>query len=215
MIKNSLKLWILLLMVSGLNACTQNTPSMMNTSPVQVSQTTLMEQIPLNNLNDQIIEALAHHYNQNGVSDLDLTMTYNPTSSSFTAMNAVHELGHIKAALQKKNITNVMTQTLAVSNGSPSLIISYDVMQAAAPHDCTSMPGLERDDTTRFLGDYKFGCSIETMLSKQIARPSDLQGNAGLGQRDGRRDAVILDPYSGGQPREALEGIERDDLTTN
>jgi len=85
-------------------------------------------------------------------------------------------------------------------------------VQALAPNDCDLMPGLNTEQTTRFMDGYKFGCSTETMLSKQIAHPADLQGNGKLGARDGRRDAIILDSYKRGEPREGLEGIERDDL---
>ena len=195
-----------------LSACTQNTPSMMNTSPVQLSYTTMMEQILLEDINDGLLSALANHYLKNGTSMLDLTMTYDPKSKTFTAMRAVNELKRIKAALNKKGVTNITTQTTAIPKGVPSLMVSYDMVQALAPSDCETLPGLEKDTTTRFIGDYKFGCSIETMMAKQVAYPSDLQGNGGLGKRDARREAVILDPYGRGEPTVPLEGVERDDL---
>lgn len=197
-----------------LSACTQYTPSMMNNSPVQLSQTTMIEQIMLKDIHDETLSLLANHYHENATSALDLTMTYDPKSKSFTAMNAVHELKQIKDFLSKKGIKNILVQTQAVPNGTPSLMVSYDMVQAMAPADCTLMPGLDKANTTRFIGEYKFGCSTETMVAKQVARPSDLQGNATMDQRSARRDAIILNGYSRGEPRTPLEGIEREDLAT-
>ncbi len=197
-----------------LSACTQYTPSMMNKSQVQLSNATMMEQVLLKDINDSVLSALADHYLKNGTSMLDLTMTYNPTSKSFTAMKAVHKLKDIKEVLKKKGVTNITSQTMAIPNGVASLMVSYDMVQALAPNDCALMPGLSKEDTTRFLEDYKFGCSTETMIAKQIAHPLDLQGNGTLGPREARREAVILDGYSRGEPREPLDGVERDDLAS-
>ncbi len=214
--KKNFKILQMLVLVSALAlpACTQTTPSMMNESAIQLSQTTIVEQVLFEDINDNVLSALSSHYLQNGTSALDLTMTYNPTSKNFTAMNAVHELGHIKDNLKKNGVTSVTTQTMAVPNGVPSLMVSYDMVQALAPHDCATMPGLERNGTTRFLGQYKFGCSVDTMVARQIAHPADLQGNSGLGTRDARREALILDGYSGAEPSVPLEGLERDGLTS-
>lgn len=199
-------------MMLSLSACTQNTPSMMNTSAVQLSHTTMMEQIAFEDINDHVLSSLAAHYLKNGTSEMDLTMVYNPTSQDFTAMSAVHELNHIKNFLKKKGVHNVASQTTAIPNGHASLIVSYDMVQALAPQGCDVMPGLVKDDTTRFLGDYKFGCSTETMLAKQIAHPADLQGNGKLGARDARRDAIVIDNYQRGESRTPLEGLGRNDL---
>ncbi len=197
------------------SACTQYTPSMMSTSTAQLSNTTTMEQVPLAYINDATLSDLASHYKAHGTSALDLTMTFDPKSKSFTAMNAVHKLKHITADLKKKNVVNVTTQTAAIEKGTPSLLISYDMVQALAPLGCDLMPGLESSDTTRFIPDYKFGCSKETMLARQIARPKDLLGNDAMDDAGGRRAAIVTDGYKGGVPRAPIEGIERGDLAAN
>jgi len=149
----------------GLTACTQYTPSMMNSSKVQLSHSTIMEQIAFEDIHDQSLSALAAHYAKNGVSDLDLTMTYDPTCPKFTKMSAEHELKHVRSFLSKKSVKNITSQITAVPKGKPSLIVSYDIVQALAPNDCQLMPGLDGEQTTRFVDEYKFGCSTETMLS--------------------------------------------------
>jgi type IV pilus biogenesis protein CpaD/CtpE len=74
------------------------------------------------------------------------------------------------------------------------------------------MPGLYSNETGRFIGDYKFGCGVETVFAKQIARPSDLEGRSEMGMRDARRDSVILENYSSGAVQQPLDGIDRSDL---
>ncbi len=195
-------------------ACTQTTPSMMNVSPVELSRETVVEQIPLEEINDGLLAQIANHHQKNSNSPLELTMTYDPKSKNFTAMNAVNELKRINKALRYKGVSNMVTQTVAVPEGNPSLMVSYDTVMAHAPSDCDPMPGLNNNQTGRFLGDYKFGCGVESMIARQIARPSDLEGNATLGPRDSRRDSAVIEEYSAGIPREPLEGIEREDLTS-
>jgi type IV pilus biogenesis protein CpaD/CtpE len=199
-----------------LAACApQSTSTMMNTSPVELSRETVVEQIPMTQMNDASIFVLAEQYRKDGNGSLDLTMTYDPKSSDFTAMSALHDLKHIKVVLKTKNITDVLTQTLAVPDGKPSLIVSYDTIRAQAPSDCMPTPGLESNETGRFIGDYKFGCGVESLIAKQIARPSDLEGNATLATRSARRESLVVEGYSAGVPREPLNGVERSDLSAD
>lgn len=197
-----------------LMACTQTTPSMMNTSKPELSRETVVEQIAVEDINDGLLSRIAAHHRKSSNGPLELTITYDPKSKSFTAMKAVNELKHVSEVLKYKGVRNMVTQTLVVPEGNPSLLVSYDTVMAHAPSDCDIMPGLDTNKTGRFLGDYKFGCSVETMFTQQIARPADLEGNATLGKRDARRDSVVVEDYAIGNPRPPLEGIERDDLTS-
>ena len=215
--KNKIQNSFLSLLALGLlSACgPQHTPSMMNTSPVELARETIVEQISAKNINDADLAVLAEQYRRDSVGTLDLTMTYDPKSTEFTAMNALHGLKSAKMALQQKGIQNISTQTLAVPDGKASLMVSYDRVRAQAPSDCTPMPGLDTNETDRFIGDYRFGCGVETLLAKQIARPSDLEGNAGLGSRDARRDSIVIEDYAAGVPRTELDGLERENLASN
>ena len=209
--KNILVIFIALL---SLSACTMTTPSMLNDTRMHLSKTTMMEQIKYSDLNNDVLSALAAHYSKNGMSSLELTMTYNPADTKFDAGEAAHQLRHVKQALAKKNVTNVITQTQAITGGTPSLLVSYDMVQMGAPYNCDTMPGLYREKTTRFIGDYKFGCSVDTMMAQQIAHPTDLMGNSEMGIASGRRQAGVIDGHLRGEPKELLVGVERDDLAT-
>ena len=205
---------VFILAIGFLSACTQSTPSMMNVSKIELAHETIVEQIPLSDVTDSNMSVLASHYHKNGKGPVDLTMTYDPKSKTFTAMKAIHALKKAEGVLKRKGLNNISAQTLAVPDGKPSLMVSYDIARAQAPSDCGHMPGLQSNDTTRFIDEYKFGCGVETMVAKQVAHPSDLEGTSEMGSRPARRDAVVLDGYSSGAPREPLDGIERDDLSS-
>lgn len=197
-----------------LGACTQSTPSMMNTAQVELRRETSVEQIPISEVNETNIAVLADQYRKHGTGPLDLTMTYDPRSKDFTAMNARRALQVVENDLRKSGVKDITAQTLAVPEGHASLMVSYNVVDALPPSNCEPMPGLEHNETGRFIGDYKFGCGVEKMFAKQIARPADLEGNSDMGVSEGRRNTVILENYASGQPQQPLEGIERGDLAS-
>ncbi|NCO04426.1 MAG: hypothetical protein GW903_09570 [Alphaproteobacteria bacterium] len=202
------------LSVFVLGACTQTTPSMMNTQKPLLVNETIIEQVALNDLSDDMLESLAARYSKNGTGPLELTMAFDPTSKSFTAMSAVQKLQSIKTVLAHKGVRDVVTETLSIKGAQPALMVSYDSLRAQGPQGCKMIPGLDNNETSRFLGDYQFGCGTETMMARQIANPADLQGNDGLGPRSGRREANILNGYENGAPREPLVVLGRENLTT-
>ncbi len=196
-----------------LTACAaQTSPSMMNNSSVELVAETSVEQIALKDVNENILSSIASHYQKNADSPLSLSVTYDPKSKNFTAMKAVHALSHMKKTLSQKGVTNVTTHTIPVVGGIPTLMVSYDMLSAQAPSNCPVMPGIDSNDTTRFMGDYKFGCTTETMLSKQIATPSDLMGTSEMSPASARRESGAIEAYSAGEPNEPLQGLERDNL---
>jgi len=192
-------------------ACTQTTPSMMNTTPLTVMEETMIDQVAYSDLTPATLDAIAAHYNKNGNSAVELTMTYDPSNKSFGKHSAGQALQKMKMGLDKRGVKMVNTDVMAVKDTNPTVIISYDVVTAQAPADCDETPGLYTNKTGRFVGDYKFGCGVETMFAKQIAHPADLLGNDGLGgENSARRATGVAEPYLAGVPRQPLEGVERD-----
>lgn len=207
------KAFLSILSVLALTACTQNTKSMMNTSRVEIKKQTVMEQVPVSQINDVVLSALSDDYKRLGSGALELTMVFDPKSKTFTAMSALKKLEEVKFKLARKGVKTVVTETLAVDGAQPSMMISFDSVHAGAPSDCGVMPGLDNNQTTRFIGEYKFGCSVETMLAKQIARPSDLEGVGGLDNAGGgRREANVVETYASGAPQDPLTIIDRNSM---
>ena len=54
--------------------------------------------------------------------------------------------------------------------------------------------------------DYRLGCTIETQISRQVARPGDLEGRDTMDNPDGRKTANTVEPYMTGAPNPALTG---------
>jgi len=195
--------------------CTQTSPSMMNTAKVEIVHETAMDQIPLSAVNEGYLNHLAAQYERYGEGPVDISVTYDPSSRSFTAGKAVREAERIAASLKKKGVRNIVAGTLPVNAEAPVLMATFDTIHAQAPSDCDPMPGLENNLTGREIGDYRFGCGVESMMAQQIYRPSDLKGNVMTDPVDGRRTANVIEYYRNvdeAQVREDLERLERADL---
>jgi len=201
---------------TALYGCAQSTPSMMNPHKAELIMSTEIDQVPLNRVDDVYLAVLASEYHRYGSGPLALAMAYDPASRSFTARSAIEKLEHVKQKLKKKGIRNVTTETVPVDGGEAALMVTYDSYHARPPSQCDNMPGFENNPTTRFIGDYKFGCSVETAFSKQIYRPADLKGvSGGVSEGDGRRAANVVEQYRDYSPEEAeteLETLEREDI---
>ncbi len=209
---------LLLMMGSSLmvTACSrQSTPSMMNTSKPQVISETAMQQVPVKHTGMGYLHKLADEYQRYGADTLRLSLAYDPASKDYNAVKAFKDLSRIKSGLNELGIQAISAETVKVEGTEPMLMVSYESARAAAPAGCRNMPGLENGLTTEKIGDYRFGCSVDTMLAKQIYRPADLQGSAGADDGDGRRAANSVEYYRRVEREEAeapLIRIERTDI---
>lgn len=208
---------LIVLSLGLLAACApQNTPSMMNVNKVQLQHQVAVQQIPLADINDVTLTLITDDYHRYGSGPLDLAMVFDPASKNFTAMQARNKLREVEANLKGRGIRAVRTRTAAVEQGTPSLMISYESYQALAPADCDLMPGIEHHQTTRDIAQYRFGCSTESLLARQIARPADLMGRGGdTAPSDGRRATNIVEEWRNYGPNDAnakLERIGREDM---
>lgn len=191
----------LVLGCAALGACAQQyTPSLMNTSKIELERETHMEQIPLNMVDDLSMAILADQYTRYGTGALELTMTYDPASKTFTAMKALQELNKAKDMLEKKGVAGVKTSTLPVAGESPVLMVLYPSATAHAPSDCGAMPGLYDNVTDvkrEITNGYRIGCGIETAMAQQVYRPADLEGRGGqdMGVSEGRRLTNVVETY--------------------
>ena len=192
------------------------TPTNLSNERVELQSETVMGHMPYHEVDEITLVSVAHSYKKYGVSPLELTMTYDPNDQKSKTNIVSKALDELKASLAKKGLTNVKTDIIPAAGEPQTLIISYDAVTAHAPSNCGTMPGLRDKKTTRFLNDYKLGCGIESMLAQQIARPADLMGNGSIAEHsDGRRGAIVVEGYRIGAPNERIEGVERDDLSSD
>lgn len=208
---NKSTLCLVSLSATLLTACApQYTPSMMNTHRAELVRQTAIEQIPLSEIDDVTLTLLADDYRRYGNGPVDLAMVYDPTSKTYTAMKARNQLREIESGLKQRGVHSIQTRTVSVEKGQAALMVSYESIQVQAPTDCHTMPGLEDYRTERDIAAYRFGCSTETMLARQIARPSDLMGRgADNTPSDGRRATNVIEEYRNYGASDANRALEQ------
>lgn len=214
--KKTIAVSLLMIGVSLLPACArQSTPSMMNTSRPQVVPETRLEQMPVESVSSGYLYNVADNYARYGVDSLHLSLAYDPADKTYGAMKAFNDLSSYKDKLKGMGVRSITAETVKTDGVQPTLMVSYDSVTAQAPAGCRNMPGFDDGLTSGDIGDYRFGCSVDTMLAKQIYRPADLYGNGSSDVGDGRRAANSVEYYRQITPEEAegdLNRIQRSDI---
>lgn len=214
--KNTKVIAVLLIGTSLLAGCArQSTPSMMNTSLPRVAEETTMDQIPVENVSEGYLYKVAQNHERYGTNSLMLSLSYDPSSKSYDAMKAFQDLARFKESLRKMGVSSIKAETVKTTGGVPTLMVAYDSVTAQAPEGCRNMPGFDDGLTTHDIADYKFGCSVDTMIAKQIYRPSDLKGNDASDAIDGRRATNVTEYYRRVEQNEVegdLNRIQRSDI---
>jgi pilus biogenesis lipoprotein CpaD len=214
--KQNLTLMFAVMGCAVLVGCQQSTPSMMNVDKVELVTQTGIDQVPMAKINDGYLSALASQYGRYGEGPIDLTISYDP-SSAYSTTRAIDDLAGLSAALGRKGLKDVHTATLPVSGqDEPMLMVAYDTVTAKAPSNCGNMQGLYDYQTSRDVGQYRFGCGVEQMLARQVSRPADLRGRGTADPGDGRRASNVSEAYRAvtvDQVNTELESFTRDDIT--
>ena len=212
--KKTIALTLLLVSATTLTACgRQSTPSMMNTTRPQLLSETTLQQVPVSEVSDGYIYNLVDNYKRYGADTLQLSLAYDPASKTYTAMKAFEDLASIKGKLAKLGVRSVKAETVKSEGVSPTLMISYDAVKAAGPAGCRNMPGFDDGLTTGHIGEYKFGCSVDSLIAQQVYRPTDLAGRAGSDPIDGRRATNTIEHYRNVSEQEAEGDLDRFDRT--
>jgi type IV pilus biogenesis protein CpaD/CtpE len=197
----------------SLAACEMYAESHVNDRRMQVREERLVDEVPTARLNQDYVGRIAQDYSQNGRGAVDLTVTYDPTSKTNTAMHAGDEAARLARTFRKEGMTDINTSVLPVRDqGAESMtIIAYTSYQAAAPKNCGVMPGY-KDTVLEVDPSYKIGCTVESTFAQQIADPSDLLGDAELSTyRDGQATAFSVNGYRTGAQNEPLDGVTASD----
>ncbi len=165
---------------------------------------------PTTEMNDARVKEIADHYTNHGSGPIEVTVTYDPQSPFNTAMRASDQAAMLSRAFAARK-TAVTVGVLPV-NGQGDVsqtYVHYNSMDALPPPGCTELFDGNRNtgDTPE---DYGFGCTIETAVSRQVARPADLAGRADMDGADARRQAAIVDVYRSGKPNAPLPAASSD-----
>ncbi|PCK00554.1 MAG: hypothetical protein COA45_01910 [Zetaproteobacteria bacterium] len=184
-------------------------PSAINEKPVRVQEEMLTHDVELSGVDDDYVGSLARHYTKHGGGPMDLIVTYDPRSYRNTAMGATNRISEIVSALRERGVVDINASIMPIKaqGDEARLLVTYNSFTAHAPEGCDElMPGMNG----RLVGDsseYKLGCSIKTMMARQVAKPRHLLGRGATGTpTDGRSAANIVDLYRMGEENTALEG---------
>lgn len=200
---------IALACTTPLIACAPKKPWLMEETnltpaPMRIVESRHIVKKPLSQVTSDDINSAARLYGRNGAGPLYLVVAYKEQGKA-------HALDGKAAAIANELNANGVTAKDIVSSivpletDQPIMLIAFDTLEARGPKGCTDMPGFDRVPGTTEDYDYKLGCGVHSMMSKQIANPRDLNGVAGLGGRnDGERAANIVATYRTGEARDFL-----------
>jgi type IV pilus biogenesis protein CpaD/CtpE len=175
---------------------------------IQVEKSVYNEQRLASEVDEPFLDGVARAYDKRGVGPMELTVSYDPASRSNTAMKATATAKSLAAVLNRYGVRNQNVSVMPVQKqGSESIVfISFDSYGALPPKDCSMIAGME----TRMVDsdpDYKLGCSINTVMTKQLARPKDIAGQGSQDHfTDGRRSTRIVEIYRQGSKDDPLQG---------
>ncbi len=193
----------------SLAGCNLYAPPSLSENVVQVREETFTKDVLVSEVNNGFIGAVARNYTKYGNGKMDLIITYDPKSYRNTAMTATNKMSDIVSAFRDYGVNNVNAGIMPIkSQGEEArLLISYDALSAHAPKGCDEvMPGIN-GSTVEYNENYKLGCSIETMVARQVAKPAHLLGRGATGEpTDGRAASNIVDAYRAGEQNDSLEG---------
>lgn len=185
-----------ILAVSGasLTGCSLDTPTAFTQKKVEVIEDTrVLEETAI--LDEDALRVIADQYMSSGHGPIDITVTYNPASKTNTARKASEQAARVAQILKRNSVTDVETEILPVHNDQSLTVISYTYYTAQAPSGCGFLENISDEDLQDYK-DYRIGCSTETYLAQQIARPKDLVGENEIEEDlDGRKQANVLGAY--------------------
>jgi len=151
-------------------------------------------------MNKGMIHAVGDYYNRFGNGPMNIVVSFDPQSKTNTLPLAEKSLGAIRGGLSKVGVSDI-NGTVSAMQGSGDIsttLISFPAMTASAPKGCGLMPGYEDvsadiPNETSIKPPYGYGCTVESLLAKQVSKPSDLLGKQGFETNgDGRRAERVL-----------------------
>lgn len=191
-----------LALTSTLGACSfMDTPTWVNQNRVEVHDDQFTDTVATDEIDDGTLHAISVYHYRYGNGPLTAAVSYDPKSSRNTKGKAEAAAKRIRDGLNAKGVKDVrITTTAAPGSGAVSTtVISFPAIVAQAPTGCTMMPGYDSPASSPSKADidnpdYRYGCTIETLMARQVSRPSDLLGKPGFDSNaDGRRQADVLE----------------------
>lgn len=150
------------------------------------------------------LRSIQNHYAEHGEGSVQLVGIYDPHTNSKALVTS--SLRTLSVALENQG-ANVHTELIPLAEHS-SVSIQYQTVQARAPKHCTTMAGYRNTDIGNNT-NYNIGCTLETLIAKQVSNPRDLLGNSEMSSTgQARSSANIINAYALGGQNEPLGGYQ-------
>lgn len=198
----------------SLGGCSMDMPTALSQKPAEVVQETKRIELNASEVDDQVLAGIAQDYLYSGDGPVDLTVTYNPASKTNTAMMASDNVARMAAALKRNKVPVVRTDILPVSGAETSLaLFRFAGYRAQMPSGCTNFEDID-DKVHENFRAYQLGCSTESYIAQQVARPRDLLGRGDIQEETGaRKHANNIEAYKWGA--NLLDDVEADTTSDN
>lgn len=151
-------------------------------------------------INKTTIHAIGDYYDRYGNGTMNIVVSFDPKSKLNSQAQAEKSVLAIKSGLNKVGVSDI-TGAVSEMKGSgdfSTTLISFPALTASKPAGCGLMPGYEDPSAdipndTNIKPPYGYGCTVESLLAKQVSKPSDLLGKQGFETNgDGRRAERVL-----------------------
>ena len=218
----TLKILLCVTVLTQVSACSIDEPTWVSSSRVEVHEEGFSDTFDTTSLDKGMLRAIGVNYYRYGNGPMDVTVSYNKNSGSNSQQRASSEAKRIESELKRNGVRNLRVGTAPNENtGDVSKTrISFPALTAKPPQDCGLMPGYvdaqtgTPEDAEGGPKGYAMGCTIETMMAKQIARPGDLLGRPGFETNaDARRQEAVIwqRGYYGNKSFDPLNGESASD----
>lgn len=171
------------------SACTTlDEPTWVSPARVEVHEEGFRDSFNTATLDDPTLRAIGVNYDRYGNGPMDVAVSYDPQSKTNNKQAAEKQAARIEHELRRNGVGNLRISTSPVTSAGEksSALVSFPALTARPPAGCGMMPGYT-DAQTEVAKDaegppegYQMGCSVETLMAKQILHPADLLGRKGF-----------------------------------
>lgn len=191
----------------SLAACSMSAPTFMSRKKIEVVEDVRHLNMETARLDKAALSDIAGEYLDHGDGPVHVTVTYDPAVRGNTAMMATDNAARISSSLRRLNVGDVEAEILPVHGQAASTtLISYTNYTARAPGGCANFDTLDDNDPGNYR-DYELGCSTETYIARQVARPQDLLGREGNENlEDGRKWGNVVEYHKEQVRNQPLNG---------
>ncbi len=198
--------------VSGVSSCRMYKEGTLTEKKIQVAEERYVQEVEFDGTQKAVLGSVGKHYERYGDGPMHLSVLYNPSSNVDTSMKATQEAADLANTLRVTVPPGLLkVDIMPVKNlESMKALVTFNTYTAKAP-DCAVMSGLDEREH-RIDMDYEMGCSVQSVMARQIARPKDLLGrDFDSAYRDARGSSNNIDVQRAGAFNAPLGGESTSD----